>query len=275
MSDWIGGLMGGLGSLFGGGIAAIGQSEANRQSIDFAKNKYQISAKDMKKAGINPMMAGLAGVAPGGLPEIGNVGQPIGEGIANAVQTGAETSKILADTKGSKLSNTWAEMSMPTRIKELENIVENIHFDTEETKQNILNLIAEANLANETALTEAARRDLFAAQTTREKEEALRIVQATRLLSEQVISEAMNRQLTEAQTMEALSEIAKNNEDMRLINQQIRESLEREENIQISNDWLKREKTVGMTNDILQMVLDVVGAIRGSGGSRSEIYIHK
>ena len=44
---------------------------------------------------------------------------------------------------------------------------------------------------------------------------------------------------------------------------------------EISTKWLQRENVADMTNNILGMVLDVVGAITGRGGSRSEVYLHK
>lgn len=99
-----------------GGLGFWGQERANdamahqaSRMIDFQRDMsntaYQRSMKDMKKAGLNPILA--AGAAPASTPmgAMAQVGNSIGEGI----NTGLQAQRTSADTALSKQKKLLAE----------------------------------------------------------------------------------------------------------------------------------------------------------------------
>lgn len=89
-----GGIAAGVGSLLGGIVSTGGQLYSNAQSLDFsekaAKNKYQWQVKDMEAAGLNPKLAATQGATSATVPNLGNPGAGIGQGIAQATQLASQ-----------------------------------------------------------------------------------------------------------------------------------------------------------------------------------------
>jgi hypothetical protein len=89
------------GAILGGGISSLGQSSANRTNMKIAQQQmnfqermsntaYQRATTDMKKAGLNPMLAysqGGASTPSGAAIQSQNSGAGLGEGVSRASAT--------------------------------------------------------------------------------------------------------------------------------------------------------------------------------------------
>lgn len=140
LSSLTGGLIGGVGSYLGQQSANAANAKIAQQQQDFQERmrqtSYQTSVEDMKKAGLNPMLAyqqGGAGNQPGATAQMQNA---IGAGVSSA-QEG---------------------ISKYQQLKNLESQQELIHAQVDDTT-------AAAALKRATAITEAYRPGLTQAQT--------------------------------------------------------------------------------------------------------------
>lgn len=132
--DWIVPGAGLLGDLFGANSARAGQREANRTNMQIAREQmgfqermsntsYQRATEDMKKAGINPMLAFMKGGAstPGGASahvesETGASSQIMSNAFSkmiNALAVSAQTANIQATTRATEIGNKISEARVP------------------------------------------------------------------------------------------------------------------------------------------------------------------
>jgi len=143
---WLNSLVGGLGSFFGGaggavggalpsliggGMGMIGQTQANianaRQASaqmafqrEMSDTAHQREVKDLIAAGLNPILSANGGAStPGGASaNMSNELQPLGEGVAQAVDKGMQLVKTRAETdavrKSADKAGTDAEVNRLT-----------------------------------------------------------------------------------------------------------------------------------------------------------------
>ena len=164
-ADWLPGLI-------GGAFSAFGQSQANRQNIRLAREARAWQADmsntavrrrmaDLKKAGINPILAGkFDATTPGGfMSQVGNVGAAGAEGSAKGAAAAAasaqvnltreQTKNVMMDSvlKHATAAKTRAEETKA--LKEafnLDNVNRLQQLDMEIKKLQIPGLKAEADL---------------------------------------------------------------------------------------------------------------------------------
>lgn len=92
MSFWEGGgggLLSGIGGLLGGGMNMLSSARQMAFQREMYKHRYQYTMEDMRKAGLNPILAAGAGAGsapPGAALPFGN---PLG-GMAHSAKAGSE-----------------------------------------------------------------------------------------------------------------------------------------------------------------------------------------
>lgn len=131
-------------SLFGSGVSAFGANRAAKaQKAEAERNRefqramyehrYQWQMADMKKAGLNPILAYQQGPpgAPSGSPMVSavNVGEPIARGVNQAVSTALQARRETAlienmrqDT-AKKLEETYATATLGARNREQNKLI--------------------------------------------------------------------------------------------------------------------------------------------------------
>lgn len=127
-------LLSGVGSIVGGWLGYEGQKDTNRTNMELGQKQmdfqermsntaYQRAAKDMQKAGFNPMLAysqGGASAPPGSMPQIQNAvgagmssaaqSASVMQGVAQVVATLAQAEKSSADAEMTRRSTLPAEL---------------------------------------------------------------------------------------------------------------------------------------------------------------------
>lgn len=159
------GLLGGIGSLLGGGLSSLGQYDANKTNREIAREQmafqermsstaYQRGMADMKKAGLNPMLA----YAQGGASSPGGAGIPVGnalQGMAEGVSNSAKSYHDIVSQKSTRslqestrlLQNEQIEVQRAT-AKSIQADVANKTTDTLLKLQMLKKQVPQANLWN-------------------------------------------------------------------------------------------------------------------------------
>lgn len=128
-SDNIGGIVSGVGGIFGGMASAKGVEEANAASWAHTKelyqNRYQWQAKDMKAAGLNPILAatggGLSAPVTSAL-QVQNEAAPLMQGIGMALNSAVSFMQAASKEKEADAALKTAEANEKNAVTNEKNL---------------------------------------------------------------------------------------------------------------------------------------------------------
>ncbi len=164
----IAGAAGAIGSaLLGAHSAKSSADRANKITMDLAKNGIQYRVQDLRKAGLNPI---LAVTGSGGLGSVSSSGiqaaQPAD--FSGAVSSAVAAFDALTKRQQQQVAKEGIESQIALQRNQIANSAADVRLKDAQAAaalQNVENMKTQSNLTNQQILTEASRRANIEAQT--------------------------------------------------------------------------------------------------------------
>ncbi|EFH9021079.1 hypothetical protein GFB31_19650 [Escherichia coli] len=164
----IAGAAGAIGSaLLGAHSAKASADRANKITMDLAKNGIQYRVQDLRKAGLNPI---LAVTGSGGLGSVSSSGiqaaQPAD--FSGAVSSAVAAFDALTKRQQQEVAKEGIESQIALQRNQIANSAADVRLKDAQAVaalQNVENMKTQSNLTNQQILTEASRRANIEAQT--------------------------------------------------------------------------------------------------------------
>ena len=155
--ELIAGAIGAGGAAYAGSASAKAANDINERTIEYQKNRYQYTVDDLKKAGLNPMLA-VHGMTPGNAPQLQ---QPNYGPAASILNTAANTAvgAYSAKTARSQQEAQAKLIDSQTQLQKLQGA--NSAADTATKLEQAKQIDAQTRFINEQTLTQVAQRLLM------------------------------------------------------------------------------------------------------------------
>ncbi|SQN81026.1 Uncharacterised protein [Escherichia coli] len=161
-------IAGAIGSaLLGAHSAKASADRANKITMDLAKNGIQYRVQDLRKAGLNPI---LAVTGSGGLGSVSSSGiqaaQPAD--FSGAVSSAVAAFDALTKRQQQQVAKEGIESQIALQRNQIANSAADVRLKDAQAAaalQNVENMKTQSNLTNQQILTEASRRANIEAQT--------------------------------------------------------------------------------------------------------------
>lgn len=148
-----GAIAGAAGSIIGGALGANSAKDVNRQQMEYEKNRYQYAVKDMRKAGLNPMLMMGQGSA-GHAPSMQNPGATLQAGLTGAGQNLAAGINSAAAASQAETASAVGAANIAVAHEQVLNVASQYNLNYAQTfkvNQEVQNLVAQLELTQEQA----------------------------------------------------------------------------------------------------------------------------